>query len=91
MFDGLDRYYFTMLETDYDNYGIAYACRNLPDGQSEEEIRIGSRKPTLDANIQEKIDKIIDEYFDRSMLRKIDHDLEKCKGLKETFFSEKSD
>lgn len=80
-----------MLDTDYENYGIAYACRNLPDGQSEEEIRIGSRTPTLEAGIQEKIEKIIDQYFDRSMLRKIDHDPEKCKGLKEKFLKEKSD
>lgn len=74
VFDWLDRYYFTVLDSDYENFGIAYACKNLADGQSQEEIRIGSRSPTLNPEVQERVDKIIDKFFDRSMLRRIEHD-----------------
>lgn len=63
-----------MMDTDYDNFAVAYACRNLADGKSEEEIRIGSRTPQLNPDIRERVDKLIDTYFDRSMIRAIEHD-----------------
>lgn len=77
VFDGLNGLFFTMMDTDYENFAVAYACRNLPGEKSEEEIRIGGRTPELSPEIQERIDKLIDAHFNRSMLRKIDHDLEK--------------
>lgn len=62
------------MDTDYDNFAVAYACRNLADGKSEEEIRIGSRTAQLNPDVRERVDKLIDAYFDRSMIRAIEHD-----------------
>lgn len=67
----MDRYFFTLLDTDYENFAVAYACRNLADGKSQEEIRIGSRSPVLNPEVQERVDQIVDMHFERAILRKI--------------------
>lgn len=61
---------YWIIDTDYVNYSIVYGCLNMADDEgSKRSAWILSRTRILKQSILDKIDDVIEEYFDTSKLR----------------------
>lgn len=55
---------YKILSTDYENYSIVFNCEKRGD-RSKEWFALLSRNRTLSAEVQDEVQGLVDEYFDR--------------------------
>lgn len=67
---------YMVLSTDYENYSIVYNCKNK-DEKSKETFWLLSRTPELNPEVKTAVYEIVDKYFDRSIMKTVDHSSEK--------------
>lgn len=60
---------YYVLATDYFQYGLVWACEDLPDNRSREFATVISRTPELPESYNERVDEIIDRFMDRTFIR----------------------
>lgn len=72
---------FKFLSTDFTNYMMLYDCKNVDNGKSKNLFWIMSRKTTIDDSVEEKVNSLIDTYFDRDGLMIVNQNSELC-GLR---------
>jgi apolipoprotein D and lipocalin family protein len=71
---------YLVLDTDYTNFSVVYFCSNLENEQSKEAFWLLSRSKVLSAEVKEKVEGLVDKYFDKKASVFIVSDQgEKCK------------
>lgn len=68
------------LYADYDNFAIAYDCKNIENGKSVEMFWLVTTKPNIDDTVKDKIDEYIDTHFDRKAIKFNLHERNFCKN-----------
>lgn len=69
---------FKFLSTDFTNYLTIYDCKNIDNGKSKNLFWLLSRKTTIDDSVKDKVNSLIDQYFDRKGLMNINQNSELC-------------
>lgn len=69
---------YWILDTDYENYAIVWNCVSMRNGKSADVAWILSRTTTLSADVEEKVNAIVDKYLVRDQLRTTAQDAETC-------------
>lgn len=56
---------YRIFDTDYENFSIVYWCSDRADGKSIDAFWLLSRTPTLNPDVADHVNEIIDQHFDR--------------------------
>ncbi|XP_055546320.1 apolipoprotein D-like [Wyeomyia smithii] len=70
---------YWIMDTDYDNYAVIYACKNISHSKSAEAAWVLSKHRTISSEVRPIVDGLVDQYLSRSDMRITEQSQSKCK------------